>query len=841
MRGIAWQLVKARKAGFVGAFLAILCGTAVVAACGMLMESGIRSGVPTERYAAASVVVGGKQEVRPPDGDIAAVQQVGTLPTVPGDLVAKVAAVPGVTKAVGEHSFPARAVAGGTVLEALGHNWTAAVLTPFEVRDGREPAAADEVVLDTDLARRAGVAVGGRIEVMTTSTPEAYQVVGIAAPSGKDGLAKQSGLYFTNEQADRLSGSPGRFHAIGVFGGDRDLAERVEQALSGDDVTVAEGKDRGTVEFAAVGQSRAMLLAISGSFGGIAMLVAIFVVAGTLALSIEQRRRELALLRAIAATPRQIGKLIATETTLVAGVAAALGAVAGIFVGDGLRYAFARIGVIPADFELSIGPLPMVVAFLVGLGAARLAAWVASRKPARIPPTEALGEAAVEKTELGRWRLFSGLLFLAAGAVLATTPLWLRGEVAIAMGTMSVLMAVIGISLLGPRAVAPVMRLVSIPLSRLGVTGYLAAANSRANTRRTAAALTPLMLSISFAVANFFSQTTVTAATVQETDQVTTADYALSAPGGISPEVAAEARRVDGVAAAGSMVRTQVIVVSGSGDSMRVERQPALGVDHTDGSLDLGVVSGSLADLRGDTVALGRSEAGRLDAKIGDQVEFYLDDGQLAKLRLVATYDRELAFGSHVLPAELARAHSAARLDTSTLVRLAPGADRAAVSAELAGLAERYPGLTVTEQSAMAPADRGDQRIQFWVNLVAVGVILGYIAIAVANTLVLTTVQRRREFALLRLVGGNRRQVVRMMRAEAVTLVGIAIVVGTIIPAVPLMLLGVGLMGSPVPAGPIAVYLGIVGFAALLGLLALGLPTRFNLRARPIDAIGVRE
>ena len=64
-----------------------------------------------------------------------------------------------------------------------------------------------------------------------------------------------------------------------------------------------------------------MLVAISGSFGGYAMLAAIFVVASMLALTIEQRRREFALLRAIAATPKQIRKLIGSETTVVSVVA----------------------------------------------------------------------------------------------------------------------------------------------------------------------------------------------------------------------------------------------------------------------------------------------------------------------------------------------------------------------------------------------------------------------------------------------------------------------------------------------------------------------------------------
>ncbi|GAA0252165.1 ABC transporter permease [Saccharothrix mutabilis subsp. mutabilis] len=829
MRSLAWQLVKARKLAFVGSFLAILCGTAVVAACGVLMESGIRSGVPTERYAAAAVVVGGNQVVRPEGGDPLAFQQVGTAPSLPADLVGRVAAVPGVTSAVGEVSFPARAVtADGRVLEAFGHNWDAAVLTPLDVRRGRAPAAADEVVV----AGVPGVGVGDRVRVMTTSTPTEFTVTGLAAPSGKDGFAKQFGLYFTSARAEALSGTPGRVHAIGVFASE-DVTDRVRDAL-GDDVFVAAGGDRGGVEFAAVGQSRVVLMAIAGSFAGIAVLVAVFVVAGTLTLSIDQRRRELALLRAIAATPRQVGKLIGAETTLVASAAAAVGSLAGLLVADLLRRGFARIGVIPDDLALAIGPIPVVAAFLLGLGAARLAAWVAARRPARIPPTEALAEAAVEPRDLGRWRVVAGTAFLGLGAALATLPLFLHNEVAFAMTTMSVLLAVVGLALLGPLAVQPLVRLASVPLRRFGVGGYLAAHNNRANARRLSSALTPLMLSIAFAVVNFYSQTAVESATRAEAVAAVTADHVLSAPGGLSPEVADAARRVPGVAGATPVVRTSVVTTSRSGETVQVERVPALGVGDVRGTLDLDVTAGSLADLRAGTVAV-REASG---ADVGDEVELHLDDTTPVKLRVVATFARGLAFGGYVLPVGDARAHTAGRTDSSVLVRLAPDADRDAATRALAALAKEYPGLTVASGLA---ADHGDRRTQFWVNLLAVGVILGYIAIAVANTLVLTTVQRRREFALLRLVGADRRHVVRMVRAEAATVVGIAVAVGTLVPAVPLALLGIALAGSPLPTGPVGVYLGIVGFTALLGFLALGVPTRLALRTRPLDGLGPRE
>lgn len=840
---LAWQTIRSRLGGFAGAFIAILCGTALVAACGILMESGLRAGVPTQRYAAAAVVVGGAQTVRPPGADALSFEQVGEQPAVPVALAGRIATVPGVRAAVAEQSFPAQVIGrDGQVVggrESLGHNWDAAVLAPFTLRGGDAPAAAGDVVLDADLARRADVGIGGQVRITTRSGPATFRVSGVV-----DGTARQAAVFFTPDRAAELAGRPGQAHAIGVLAdpgvAPETLADRVRAVADGTEVTT--GVERSSIEFLDVSQTRTLLLAIAGSFGGFALLVAVFVVASTLALTINQRRREFALLRAVAATPRQIRKLIGTETTLIALVAGVLGSVLGLAVAGGLRDAFAAIGVIPADFGLAISPLPLVAAVLLGLGAARLAAWAAARRPSSIRPVEALGEAAVERRELGRGRLLTGWGLVLAGFGGALVPLFLRGDVAAASSSMATLVIVIGLAVVGPQVTGLVVRFLVPVLARLWrISGYLAGANAQANARRVAAAVTPLMLAVAFALATFYGPMAITAAAQQETARSTTADYVLTGAGGLPPEVAAAAGRLPGVAGATPVVRTSVLTASTVGDSVEVQRTPAQGLagDQAGAALELGVDAGRLTDLAGGTVALSRAEADWLDKKIGDEVSFYFGDGVPAKLRLVATYTHDLAFGDFVLPVALAREHIGGRLDDSVLVRRQPGADADAVASALRALP--YPGLVVAPASATAAAEGGDRQAQFYLNLVAAGVIVGYLAIAVANTLVLTTAQRGREFALLRLVGTTRRQVTRMMRLEALATVGIAVVMGTLVALLPLGLLNAALRGNPLPAGPPSVYWGIIAGAVLLGMVAIGVATSVALRARPIDAIGVRE
>ncbi|PWK83658.1 hypothetical protein C8D88_110114 [Lentzea atacamensis] len=406
--------------------------------------------------------------------------------------------------------------------------------------------------------------------------------------------------------------------------------------------------------------------------------------------------------------------MIGAETLVVSAVAGVL----GIAVSHGLRAAFAEIGVVPADFTLSISPLPLVAALLIGVAAARLAAWSASRRPSSIKPVEALGEVAVQKRDLGPVRLAIGWVLLAIGTAATTLPLFLRGPLGAAMSVMAALVLIIGLGLADPRVVGTVVSRIAPALSRFsGVSGYLASANVLKNSRRLAAAVTPLMLAIGFALVNYYSQTTLTAAVQHETTRSITADHVITGVTGVPAEVSEAARKLPGVTAATSLVRTEVITASKTGDSVEVNRGPANGLDADAGdTVDLAVTSGRLEDLTAGTVALSHAHASWEDKKVGDTVEFWFADGQQARLRVVATYEHDLAFGDHVLSAADARAHTSAGLDSAVLVR-------SGTASALKDLVSRYPGLTVTER--VAAQDQGDQRTQFLLNLVAVGVILG--------------------------------------------------------------------------------------------------------------------
>src|SRR6185312_9277370 len=235
-----------------------------------------------------------------------------------------------------------------------------------------------------------------------------------------DGLDRQSAVFVTDGQATTLSGRPDRVDAIGVLAAPgvvpEQLAERITAAVPG--VVAHTGAGRGDVEFLDVGDARSLVVETAASFGGTMVLIVVFVVASTLALSVRQRRRELALLRAIGATPQQIHRMIGAEMTVVSSVGAVVGAIPGVLLAFVMRGVFVLAGVMPPDFQMRVGLLPVLASLVLCVLSARLAGWLVARRLARVSPVEALGDAAIEPKKFGRVRVAVGVLLIPLGLLL---------------------------------------------------------------------------------------------------------------------------------------------------------------------------------------------------------------------------------------------------------------------------------------------------------------------------------------------------------------------------------------------------------------------------------------
>lgn len=812
---LALRTLRLRKGGFLATFVAVFFGALIVSACGGLMETGIRAQTPVQRLAAAPIVVGGQQTLAVPEEDPATAGpedkhkvKNATLPErvrVDAALAGRLRTVPGVTNVVGEISFPARA--GGT--SALGHAWDSAALTPYALK-GEAPKLG-EVVVDAEM----GIAVGATVPIAAHGSVGQYRVSGIAeAPQAM----RDRALFFAATEAERLSGHPGQFDVIGVFGGD----PAAVSAVVGDTGVVTTGTDRGALEFPEVNKSGENLIVLAAVSGGLSASVMVFVVAGTLTLSTQQRQRELALLRAIGTTPRQLRRMVLGEALVVGLLAVAAAVVLGPALGHWLFSRLAANHVVPDVLEFEQGWIPAVVAAGASLLAVFAASFVAGRRASKVRPTEALAEAAVERRWLTPIRLITAILCFAGGTALAiVTVAVMTGPVAASTAGPSVMLWAFGLAAISPGVTKLMAALLRWPVQAItGVNGRIALRNTRVAAVRTAGAVTPIMLAVGIATANIYLQTTQEAVSNQAYTEDLRADAVVAGPDGLDPSVLGRVRSAPGVASASEYVTSKVFIEKPFDSNHDKDGWPALGV----------------SELTGNSVEVPST----LGRHVGDTLSLRLGDGTPVDVRVAAVVSQRPGFERLVLPAGLLAPHTTLGLAPQLLVRAAPGVDTATLTARLRSATAGLP-VVVGDRAALVAAHAKGNEVGAWVNYLLVGMIIAYTVISVVNTLVMATARRRREFGLQRLSGFTRGQVLRMAGVEGGLIAAIAVLLGTLVAAGAIVPFCLVVSGSVLPSGPVAVYLVVLAIAVVLALVAILVPAWAATRGRAVEATSVGE
>ncbi|HET6855743.1 MAG TPA: FtsX-like permease family protein [Streptomyces sp.] len=822
--GLARAAVRFRPAAFVGTFVALAMAALIVSACGILLETGLRASVPPVRYAAAPVVAAADQQVHLTTGSGEDETEVSTsLPdTVRLDagLVREAAAAPGAAAAVGDVTFPVRGAADAGAGPALtGHGWGSTAFTGTKLTAGESPRTSAEVVLDKGAAEQLGARVGASVRLDTAQGAQDFTVSGIAA----DGPGT---AWFTDARAGQLSGHPGKVDAIAVLADPGTtpaaLAGQVSAAL-GARAQVHTGDDRGAVEDASLAGAEETLMGLGGSFGGVAAMVAAFTASGTVALSVGQRRREFALLRAIGTTPRQVRRTIATEALLIAPLAGLVGCLPGIALA---HWWFGRLrdkGAIPEAVDLTVSWLPLLAATAMTVGTALLAGYAAARRPSKIKPGLALAEAGVEPLRAGYIRTPLGVAALVGGVAFAGIAANGTGDNAAQASLGVVMLFMTAVGLLGPLIARGCAALFGLPMRAAGAAGSLAAANSRTNARRLASAITPIVLAIAFSSTLVFMHTSENRVSEERREAGIIADHIVSDPAGLPSDAAARAAAVPGVTSAVGLSHTAVLVEidGGLGDKW-FQSASTQGVTGSGRDLatvqDLDIRTGSLAALGKDTVAVDEAFAATAKVRTGDRLALRLPDGTKASPRVIATYGRGLGLSQVTLGQGALTTHTSSPFVTELFVRGAPEA--AAALGKLGA---------VTDESGYASAVALDRELNAWANTTMAAVLGGFAAIAAANTLVMTVFDRRRELGVLRLIGSTRRQVRGMVRWEAllVSLAGITLGSGIALATlIPMM----NALTGEAPYIPPAVYGSFVAATLLLGWASTSLPARAAMR-----------
>ncbi|QLE76068.1 FtsX-like permease family protein [Streptomyces rectiverticillatus] len=839
MGKLAARSLRYRIGGFTATFLALFIGATLVMACGGLMETGVRNVAPPERLVGADLLITGDRT-----HEVASSKKhKKTIPLperveLPAALVDKARAVPGVRSATGERTFDA-AVLGAAEAKVQAHGWESAALTPYALTSGSAPAAG-EVVLDAATARRAGVATGERVRIAAHGGSAGYRVSGVAVARG----VPQATVFFSAPEAARLSGRPETVADIAVTlaPGARldDVRKGIQEAFTGNPVTLLSGDDRGAVEHPEVVQGGEDLIALSGVVGGLVILVAAFVVAGTVALSASQRSRELALLRAIGTSTGQLRRMLLGETLMVMVLAGAAAWPAGPFVGRRLFDTLVDSGMIADTVRFSQGWIPAMPAYGALLLTALAGGLLGSARAVQAKPVEALGEAAVQKPGLHPVRIAVGLLFLAGTVALAlVTALVLRGPVAASTAGPTVMCCAIALALLGPWFAKLVTLLLHWPVRLLtGPSGRLAALNCRARTAKVAAIATPVMLASAIATGNLYLQTTTAALADRAFADNLRADAVLtSSAGGVDPALLARVRALPSAAGAGAYVTSRAYTEKPHDGAENKKGLPLQGVSAEGVGETLAVTAsaGSLDGLRGNAVALPETVAHRMHRTVGDTITLRLGDGARADVRIVALFKGREGFDTALTSAELLAPHTTAGLPSQLLVRAAAG-DRDRLMADLGALAAQHPGLKVSGRDAVTAAQAESNRTQASVNYLIIGMLVAYTALSVVNTTAVAVGNRRKEFALQRLTGATRGQVLRMMTVEGCLVALVGLLLGAAAAASTLVPFGYALGSAGTISGPPSIALTVIGAGLALTLAATLLPTWWALRSRPVEA-----
>ncbi|MEU1214068.1 ABC transporter permease [Streptomyces sp. NPDC005791] len=801
-------------------FVALVLALTLTTACAVLLESSTRTSSPTERYAGTDVVVGGQ-------------------PFVPRseELLDELGALPSVQRVVPELSFPAAVVddTGATVAApwdgpTLGHAWDSAVLGAFELLEGRAPDDGGKVVLDSSLAERLGAGPGDSVRLSAPDGLRTYEVAGVAAPAGQ--WSRQYAVFHTSEEAARLASSAHPVRAVGVLAKDsadvETLRKQVEQTVSGlygDDgayVEVASGPGRADAEFWDVPSPASVLSSLVGTFGALALFVAGFVVSGTLTLAVAGRMTEIGLLRAVAATRGQVRRMIAVEALLLTVAAALVGVPAGTGVAVLLHRVLVSGEVLPPSFALSVGPVAPWLTVLLSAVTAQVASFAAARRASRVRPVEVLRESAAPTPRTGWRRALSGVCVLAgAGTVLGLVATGrMDGGDGTAEGMVLVLM--VGVALLAPLIcrIAGVLLLAPLKLF-LPRNGVMAVRNLQGQSTRLAAVVTPLVLAVSLTGTLLCAPLITSAGAEQAENRRLLADHIVtSTEQGIPRGFAERAARLPGVMASSGQLSLDGELsreddkddtgafTGGSLVAMRTDDVPEL--------VDLDVREGSTTRLDDSSVALGENAARSLGVRAGDHIRVDWEDGTRDTFRVAAVYARDEGFAAALFSHSRVAEHAPTGLDESVLVRTAPGADPASIEQQLNALTAVFPGTLVNggpgegageDRSSGAAAD-------LFVMLLLV-MINAFTAIAVVNTLALSTAGRRREFALLRLAGAQQSQVLRMVAWEAGLTCAVALLLAAMVSGAVLVPLSIATTGSAVPVlagGPLT----LLGTGALV-------------------------
>jgi putative ABC transport system permease protein len=769
------------------------------------------------------------------------------VPPVDAALVEKVARADGVDRASGlVLAEGARAigkdgkVVPGTGGPRYGGTWRGES-DLITLRSGHAPRADGEIAVNAGLAEKAGLKVGDRIGVLTNEPRQDFTVAGVFGYSGdRDSIGGEQTVVFSEPVAQRLMlGKAGDFSGVRV-----DLASGASAA----GVAAALGKDLGADYEVLTGRELAqkasdksrgildMMSTMLLGFAAVAVLVGVFLIVNTFSIIVAQRMRELALLRALGASRKQMIGSVLLESFVVGLVSSTLGLAAGIGIGalgsdllagstDGLKVT-----------SLGVPASAVVTAFAVGILTTMLAALFPAMRASKVAPISVIRAAAGpegrhrKQTWTGAVLLGLGTLLLVAGSV---------GSDGVNLILLGILPAFIGVALLTPLISRPAVQVLGALFAR-SLPGRLGRGNSARNPRRTAITASAMMIGVALVTA-------ISTVAASSEDSVTSdirrdlkADLVAMGEAGSAGSAAIDPAALDRIAQVPGVSQVAAVTMDtatvGTDDQAVAAwrdwgaARQVLGLEAADGSVDA---------LAAGTVLMNKSTADSRGLKVGDDVRVQLQRGEARTYRVAGVYANSTLTTGMVVPWADAEAGFRAKQPSQAFFQLAGGADRTQVRSSVETLLKDSPEVTVQTREDVIEEFSGGFAMMLAVVQALLGVAMLIAILGIVNTLALSILERTREMGALRAIGLSRGQTVRMIMTESVVISLFGAVLGIAVGAV----LGLavahamedqGVTRLSLPWGQMVAYL--IG-AGVVGVIASIAPARRGARLNVLKAI----
>jgi putative ABC transport system permease protein len=845
LRGLLGRKLRAALTAF-----AIVLGVAMVSGTFVLTDTikAAFSTVFTTVYQNTDAVISGKSAISGNNNG-----NGPTTPSLPASLLTQVRALPSVAEASGGIADSAQLVgrngkvisSGGAPGLAFSYSPAGQHFNPLTVTSGRFPTSPDEVAIDASTASKHNYKVGDRIGIVARGPVERFRISGTVQIGGVSSLGGATMAVFTLPKAQQLFNKVGKYDTISVAAKHGYSPQQVVnqiKPLLGPSAQVRTGQaqaqqaTKDTSGFLNIFQD--FLLA----FGGIALFVGSFVIANTLSITIAQRTRELATLRTLGASRRQVLRSVLLEAFAIGTLASIVGLFLGLLLAKALNSLLVSFGINLPQASTVFKTRTIVISLAVGIIITMIAAVRPALRATRVPPIAAAREGALLPPS--RWAKYGP--HAAAATVIGAVALMLIGLLVSGLSTGLRLLAVgvgavalfIGFSMLAPKLVPPLVKVLGWPATKIGgAAGKLAEGNSARNPARTASTASALMIGLALVTLVGVLAAGLRTGFKNSLNKPLVANYAITATNNFSPISLSSEQVARTVPGATAVVGVRAGDGKAFGSHVNVTGAPAnvnqvINVAWTHGGPQ------TPAQLGSDGAFVDKDYAKAQHLQIGSPLSVETPTGRFLQLKLIGITNPPKGgslYGDVTISEALFDSAYQNPQNLYTFVNMQSGvtpANTQRLTAALAG----FPDAKLQTKSQFI--NNQLQGLTMLLNLLYVLLSLSIVVslFGIVNTLVLTVFERTRELGMLRAVGMSRRQVRRMIRHESVitALLGAAF-------GIPLGILLAALIGATINFGtftiPVGTLIVFVIAAVIAGLIAAIWPARRAGRLNVLQAL----